>query len=602
MVEPQYAALMFSENCTVCGIHDTSMPDPYLRVRLCPPCRNIELISWKVTYGLLRNSIPYSQHTKPARHSRSDNQAYQLRAETEQNERRMKDFYDKGDMDGLVQWARQQHADWYIRAKEGDDLLRYIISSAEQYSRLLEDMKTERRKQIYEGLKAKGWKERDFNFWRRSLHTIKKWRSLVEIPEPLTEQTWTDMLPTLQGLLERNRDWVLEREKRHGWDQRRFKVEELLIAFRRDTNPYRPIVDVLQQPSVRTGLLDDVEKALAFQAPFPDTWTIAHWCSLTSLYRSAGSLENVVKLFDGKRDTITEKISKWRAEAEEQLVQQYTSSFPGTTHSLLNTCVIVRGSTSPTERLPDNVRFLLRADTVFKCDPTQMYYGHGRPGKSYHFPNIPGLQHYPIFNEIPLWTEYYVGLDKRTLQPYVRHCLKEAIVKALLRELDMPDAAHIELEYMGKVFVCGRCARGEAMEWNEIVEHYYLMNKEWVGGRFAPDVFKTKHPVVFKHNTHDLELSASAEPRVHISNQTCVPPSLTMGCLICHWIKNFRDCRFDSMDNVREHMLRVHDATKPVEGLHFVTEACLSDMLKATGSQLDDKKGWEEKWDSYHGA
>ncbi|CAE6481392.1 unnamed protein product [Rhizoctonia solani] len=609
MMEPQYAALMFSEHCTICGTQEgTGMPDPYLRVRLCPTCRDTELTEWDIQHGLLRNSVPFSQHTRPSGHSRYGPLGYRLRTEKEETKRREKELNRNSDLAELVLWARQRHADWYIRSGEGDVLLEYIVLAAEPYSRVSEDLKTERRTQIYERLKTRGWNENYFNFWKRNLQTIQNWRSLVEVPEPLTEQAWADMLPTLEKLLEGNCRWVDQYEEHYGWDWNRFKMEELLRTFKEDMDLYQPIVDVLQQSLAKSEPLDDIKKGPAFRAPFPDMLTACHWGSIVCIYKQATSSEYVERRFNEVRDKISQKLSEWRTNGESQLVKQYTASFTEVARLSLNTVLTVRGSTDSTRHLSDNARFLLRADTVLMrndSEDTEMYDKYGPTRKSYHYPDIPDLQNYPYLNDV-VWgrgPEYCTPPDnnERELQPYVRHFGKETVVKTLLRELDIPDVAHIELEYMGKVFVCGRCTLGEAMEWNEIVEHYYLTSMVWVGDGFVHYALKTKHPVIFQ-NTHDLELCTSAEPLVCIRNDTCVPLNPITGCLICHWINHFQNCTFGSMEGMRKHMLKMYDVTESVQGLHFVTEPYLSDMLEAIDGHLGDKRDWEKKWDAYHDA
>ncbi|EUC53742.1 hypothetical protein RSOL_016750, partial [Rhizoctonia solani AG-3 Rhs1AP] len=450
--------LMFSEHCTICGAQEeTSMPDPYLRVRLCSTCRDTELVDWEIQRGLLRNSVPFSQHARPSRPSRNDPLGYRLRTEKEETERRKKELNCNSDLTELVIWARQRHADWHIQTSEGNALLEYIVSAAEPYSHVSEDLKTERRTQIYERLKARD--------------------CLVEVPEPLTEQAWTNMLRPLEKLLKGNRYWVDQYEEHYGWDWNRFQMEEVLRTFKEDMDLYHPIVDALQQSLAKNEPLDNIKPRPTFQAPFPDMLTACHWGSIVCVYKQARNSEYVERRFNEARDKISQKLSEWRTDGETQLVKQYTSSFTEGVCLPLNTALTVRGSTEPTKHLSDNARFLLRADTVLMrndSEDTEIYDKHGLTRKSYHYPDIPGLQNYPYLDDdvvLGRGPQYRKPPEdnERELQPYVRHFGKETVVKALLRELDMPNVTHIELEYMGKVFVCGRCTPGEAMGWNEIV-------------------------------------------------------------------------------------------------------------------------------------
>ncbi|KAG8766995.1 hypothetical protein FRC12_006518 [Ceratobasidium sp. 428] len=46
MSEPRYAALLFSEICTLCGASTKLKPDPYLFARLCASCRDTHLVDY----------------------------------------------------------------------------------------------------------------------------------------------------------------------------------------------------------------------------------------------------------------------------------------------------------------------------------------------------------------------------------------------------------------------------------------------------------------------------------------------------------------------------------------------------------------------------
>ncbi|CAE6458740.1 unnamed protein product [Rhizoctonia solani] len=470
MVEPQYAALIFSDNCTLCGVQVASVLDPYLRVRLCPNYRDEQLISWSFDGVRTRYGIPFTQHTKPTSTHGNESPHYQLRAENELTERVESEFRRNGDEEGLAKWCQRRHLDGCTLCDEGDEILKYIYSVSDSPPKELNAIKLERRDEIHKRLKDQGWDQKYLNFYRRSGHTIKKWHSLVEIPEPLTEQTWTDILPKLTELLRENRQRLDKHEKHLRLYRRRFKAENMLRAYQRDTEPYRYIVDALQQPKVWTGSMGSTKNKLVLQAPFPCDMTTAIWDCLR-VYRAENTVERVEALFHERQDEIAQKLLEWRTKAEDQLVKQYMSSFGGGTSQPLSTVLTIKGSTDATKDLSNNSRFLLRADAVFIRGMWGPYLNdrrgeadqeHGRICKSVHFPDIRELQNYPQITQFT-WGYSTPELDK-DLRFCARHSGKEAIVKALLRELEMPGAAHVELVHMGRVFVCGRCTWLEAME------------------------------------------------------------------------------------------------------------------------------------------
>ncbi|CAE6481387.1 unnamed protein product [Rhizoctonia solani] len=409
MVEPQYAALMFTKNCTANGKITTFLLP---RIRQCHPVH-----------------FARSYHKNPA---------YLLRVQEQEYERRKMEFIRKGDNEGRNKWQKEQLAAWETQQKEGDRLLDYINSVAESRSNELHDTKVERREQIHERLKALGWDEKYFEFWRGSDNARKQWHSLVEAPKPLTERTWMNILAKLTQLLEENRPQVDEQERKERLRSRLVRLQDLLRKFKRNTDPYQAIVGALQQPSSSTGLMKINSHRIMLDPPFPSESVFAGWGIFTDLYTEEHSLERVEELFNERQEIIGQQLSEWRTKVENQLVKQYTSSFTEGTNSR-STTLTTKGSSDATKDLSENARFLLRADTVFieAGIPTcyiEVDQEHGPISNSVHFPNISPIQNYAgFYRDEPVPD---LNKDTRKLEAYVRHAGKEAIIKALLRELD----------------------------------------------------------------------------------------------------------------------------------------------------------------------
>ncbi|CAE6346388.1 unnamed protein product [Rhizoctonia solani] len=475
MVEPQYAALMFTKNCTNCGVQVmTSKADPYLGVRLCPSCRETELKERPLLYLIDGVNLPYTFHIKRFKNSRHKKSAYQLRAHQQEYERVRMECVRNEDKDALDKWKEQQQIAWNKRREEGDELLHYINVTAESRSDELQDLKAERREQILERLRALGWDDKYFVSWRGSNTLRKQWRALLEVPKALTERTWKNMLPKLTRLLEENRPVIDKHEQEQRRDQRRSKVADLLREFGNETNPYQPIIDTLQQSPASTTSQDGTTKRIMLRAPFPDDGVIGTWNFITNLYEEEHSIEKVEELFNERREILGQELSEWRTKVEDQLIRQYTSTFTEGTKSSINTTLTVKGSTDAAKHLSENTRFLLRADTIFMDNRTvtghdKVDQEHGPIAEIRQFPNI-----YPIQKNTYLYgcsQRYNPDEVARGLESYVRHAGKEAIIKALLRDLDMPNVTHLELTHMGEVFICGRCNGNQAMEWNGIVSN-----------------------------------------------------------------------------------------------------------------------------------
>ncbi|EUC53741.1 hypothetical protein RSOL_016740 [Rhizoctonia solani AG-3 Rhs1AP] len=604
MVEPQYAALMFTKNCTICGAQAVSSKlDPYLRVRLCRSCRDRELTerSPYFFYPGSGNTIPFTLLIKKFRKSYHKNPAYLLRVQEQEYERKKMEFISKGDNEGRNKWQKEQLAAWETQQKEGDGLLEYINSVAESRSSELHDTKVERREQIHERLKTLGWDEKYFEFWRGSDSARKQWHSLLEAPKPLTERTWTNIVDKLTQLLEENRPQIDEHERKGRLRSRLTCLQDLLRKLNARTNPHRAIVGALQQPLGSTGLLKINHPSVMLDPPFPSECVLAGWDSLTDLYMEEHSTERVEELFNERQKIIGQQLSEWRTKVEDHLVEQYTSSFAEGTNSR-STILTIKGSPDSTKDLSENTRFLLRADTVFMKAGIPTCYievdqEHGPVCNTVHFPDISPIQNYAVFyHDEPVPD---LNKDTRELEPYVRHAGKEAIIKALLRELGMPDVSHVELVQMGGVFVCGRCNLSQAMEWHEIVSHYHLKRREWVGGRYVHSDFTTKHPVVIR-SAHDLAPGISSRPLVHIGTSIDTVLNTVARCLICHKFDPYVGARFDSLERLKEHMVEIHDAPEPVEGLHFLPESRFMDMFQ--GGFSSHRGDWEERWDEYYNA
>ncbi|CAE6436016.1 unnamed protein product, partial [Rhizoctonia solani] len=328
-MEPQYAALMFTKNCTICGIQAiSSKPDPYLQVRLCHSCRDKELAerSAHSFFPGSGNIVPYTSLIKMKK-PYYDNPVYVLRAQELECERMRKESRSKGDTEGGIKWFNQREAALKTQKKEGDKLLEYINSASESRSSELRDLKSERQEQIHERLKALGWDEMYFNFLRGSNSASKQWRALVEVAKPLTERSphpWTNILPKLTQLLDKNRPQVDEYERDQRIHEKVSVLQKLLLEFDEETNPCQPVISALQQSSTSN---EPDNRRIALSTPFPSESVLSGWDFFRNLYMEEHSLTQAKELFNERRKMIGQKLAEWRTKVEDQLVKQYLSSF-----------------------------------------------------------------------------------------------------------------------------------------------------------------------------------------------------------------------------------------------------------------------------------
>lgn len=591
LVEPQYTALMFSNNCTLCGALAQGEPDAYLQVRLCSSCRETELGTMPMSSADPGGLIPWSRsrRIKPTSKSVYKRPAYYLVGQERELEGARDEFVRKGDQQGLAQWTSERQTAWLNQRKEGKRLQIYLDSAAASRSYEPANRKWEQHEQIRERLRNLGWEDEHFSFY--SENTEKQWDSLIEVSKPITDETWNNILPKLTQLLEENRLQVDEFRRQLRRSERVYKVQDFLYELRSNMHPYQSIIDALQSSL----------KIYRLSNPFPEGKVIRGWDFFSSIYEEENSPERVEELLNERRDVFCQKLLEWRVQVEDQLVDQYKSSFAENASLPTNvgTTLTIQGSTNATKHLSDNARFLLRADTVFvakvPASSSEIDQEHGPATNGIHFPAIPCISG-DGFN-------LYTG--ETTLDSYVRHPGQEAIVKALLRELQMPNASHVELAKMDKIFTCGRCNHSRAMEWDELVEHYHLKRRDWVGTTFLPNSYQTQHPVIFR-NLHDLGSHTNPKPLVRIrvtsseenNGSVFYPHDAIAECIICQGIDFHDNSSFESLAKMREHMREVHDVVEPVKELHFIDVTLDLDFIN-DGDGLD-RGSWEQKWDRFH--
>ncbi|CAE6438383.1 unnamed protein product [Rhizoctonia solani] len=323
--------------------------------------------------------------------------AYYLSPQKREFDRIKNEFVRNNHKAGLDEWERQQQKSWATQRQEAKKLLDYINSTAASRSDELKDLKSERKEQICKRLRALGWEDKYFRFPTHGDEAGKLWNSLVEISKPLTDRTWTNILPKLTRLLEENR----------------LEVD----AFERQERRNKKFG---KQPPTQIDTITILRGSL-LTSPFPEENVICGWSFFANLYEEENSLDDLDGLFNEKRSLVCQKLLEWRTRVENQLVDQYISSGNETNSTTENTILTIRGSTDATRNLSDNARFLLRADTVFMLKTggklSKVDREHGPTAGYIHFPEMPCIN-----SEPDLFGFYVVDPDLGpALDRYVRH-------------------------------------------------------------------------------------------------------------------------------------------------------------------------------------
>ncbi|KAG8709918.1 hypothetical protein FRC08_017889, partial [Ceratobasidium sp. 394] len=579
MCEPQYAALIFSKYCTLCGASATAKPDAGLGIRLCQSCRDTKLMELNLKRDPVINLVFHSNCIRPKRAESqprlSRNSVFSLKHEVEEVYKRQMDFRNAGDEKGLAQWEQDRRAEVLARGKHAPELRRYLDKMVWMRDDELVIIKAQRRETITERLKALGWAEKDINF-----HGLgeTEWRSLVEAPKPLTDRMWKNLLPKLTGIMEKNREWKIECDRHTRQIERRDCIGRFLREMKRTGHPFQCIIEVLGVAPALTFNSDGPKvpalpkSQFELTNPFPKAHTALKWDCLNDLPEVEMTIEELGARLEERRAGIEVKVAEWRVAVEQQLVDKLDLGVNAPDEATL----VVKGSTDLTAHLSHNARILLRADSVFKrvnLDP------HSNPRSSY------APRYYPDI--ITPSTSFLANFGLETnLDEYERAVEAERIIKALLGQLGMPNITLAELELGNHWFFCERCIDRKPKTWKGLVEHYIVQHKFWNEQKDIQSKYPVRHPILYR-NVHDPESADISKPLVRLYEEgeidqllarvNSAPTGDPKSRPRCHI------CRCTGRTGVRltqgdmlVHLQDVHGVTEALEGLHYGMECYLS--------------------------
>ncbi|KAG8775687.1 hypothetical protein FRC12_001334 [Ceratobasidium sp. 428] len=528
MSEPQYAALMFSNLCTICGTATTLKLDTCFFVRLCASCRKTELVKYE---DVKRGPLGLANCMHLLRWSNSERN-YTLRQVVDQLQEECAKHLEPGGRFGFEQWRYEKQRkicarnDFYFRLDE------YLVNQEKDRQRAKDILKEQRRQLIHERLRGLGWADADFVFEGAN---AKPWKALVDISRPLSDKNCTTLIPKLIALLVENRTYK-------ELQARRKQTRELLAEHERSAHAFENIQNVIGQ----------VDPPLVVN-PFPDMVAVLEWRFSKELYEPDAPIETVSTRFRESLPNLEAMLTDWRTEVELQLVENLDlERKPGD-----KTTLKIQGSTEPTKKLSSHTRFLLRADTIFKAPVEQT-----QVGQRYH-PRLPeqtihSLQYYPDLLVSPGSTRSSDA--KVDISRFTRHTEAERIAKVLLADLGMPDVAYMELKAAGPGFKCGRCYFKEWVIWEDIVTHYREMNEKWEKEAKYQREQQTKHKIAFI-NAHALETdTGSSKPLLtfeavrdsRISSKKIQPE---VECKLC--LVGWRSTTCCSIRGIAEHLENV---------------------------------------------
>ncbi|QRV77840.1 hypothetical protein RhiJN_05855 [Ceratobasidium sp. AG-Ba] len=561
MCEPQYAALMFSKHCSLCGKQALRPMDPELQVRLCPACRDSQLTVAGDRNERLVNS---SSSIKPRKNGRRG--WWCLRRDLAAVLAKIEELDRIGDVAAKSLWIKEREREVAERTQEAKPLAEFLREMEDQQRDDLAMRKSNREAEIRSRLFKLGWTREDFHM--RELPAVMKWNSLVCIAKPLTERNWETILPQLTKLLEQNRELRLRLEAAARRQDRYSKVRHWIMSYLKKLPPYawtiEPTPTALEEgvDSVATcsnsdhriaPASDDEHRTLKW--PTPSSGLAMSWTPFKLLLETDRLSEEFEAILEEQGPTFMDLLIEWRTQSERALAsrlptdtltcrESHAGKVLGESSDPLSNAISkldILVDSRPIRDVSLDVQRLLRADAVFSRYTSFEYY--------------PEDMQDSYSSEANAWR-----YDEE----------KSNIAKALLTSLGRPDATYLEMKAMGDSFTCGRCCARNCVTWRQLVNH--ISEEQKMAERAQ------KHPLVVNGTltyifTHGTQSTSNEQSLVRIANgeDKQLPYKAgyrgsTFRCSICssmHFYEAY------SRTAVEEHLHRVHLIQNVKAGEHY---------------------------------
>lgn len=307
-------------------------------------------------------------------------------------------------------------------------------------------------------------------------------------------------------MLEKNHERQIKLGKRIRHRERRRKLRTLLreirhgqvlLSLEHDTLASTSFVDTIsdlglgdedgENEGTDTGIQPVPTLSTSIlRAPFPVEDEAFELPIICDLLKADTEVDAFVAAFEESRTEIVKVIQKWRSDAESELVEILRGDLSDSSHSTsedevgddesslsadspMDDPTLVDkspGDSEPSTLISPDTRTLLRADSVFCIQSTQ-----GTSPVPIFYPDLfLILQDKALDDEYP--DSYFVGQPPGfpwTTNNVANYPEAEVVARALLQEIERPDATAFELEVLGKRFMCGRCRERCPRGWRDMV-------------------------------------------------------------------------------------------------------------------------------------
>ncbi|KAG8718850.1 hypothetical protein FRC09_012007 [Ceratobasidium sp. 395] len=357
--EPQYAVLMFTKECSECGVSVMRPMDIDLGVRLCNACRSTTLLHYSDIPSRIRPYVPISAFIKKK-------SLYALRADVEHAESELAAYYEHPTRQVYKRWKNRRKLEYKTWRKSALALVRYV-----DYADLCREAEAKRRTQqrrdeIISRLNQHGWGPKYTTMLSQRRQDA--WSTLVDTDKPLTDQAWKRLYPKLRRLLKRNRESWVDLGKSVRQCIRYDQLDELLTKTRPNICPH---VEVAESsfPTFTAGE--------QISLPFPSLLELRNYHVFQDLFKTDRSVPAMVAKFDSCGQLVNNAILKWRAAFERELLKKVEDGRRTEKRRIFGVeTPLIEDTTNISTKLTDSsYRYisaknsvLFRADTIFQFE------------------------------------------------------------------------------------------------------------------------------------------------------------------------------------------------------------------------------------------
>ncbi|CAE6435959.1 unnamed protein product [Rhizoctonia solani] len=288
-------------------------------------------------------------------------------------------------------------------------------------------------------------------------HSKSAFDELTSRPESLTDEIWKDIEPKITVLLRNNYEArVLEENKK----ARKASLLELLAGLESQVSP-----------KLRFKFHHPLSSTLGYVSsspyrPFPDIATMLDWPIIKDLLETDYPVKEIIILFEKNQEAIQNLVAEWKHRIESRfanLVRHGRGSHVSG-DSLQSTWLEPEKGSDPFADLTDDHKLLLRADALFYDTSSVFPNLLLTYGTILHQERLSGSSTSSSNSALPQSLLYF---DQYRVCPEV-----QAMARALMASMQIPNASYLELSAIGAGFRCERCHELPFATWEQLVQHF----------------------------------------------------------------------------------------------------------------------------------